>query len=128
MRLLIERRSVTGLRLYGDPNKSYSSNRECERVPHLSYSIDIMARITIFNVIALAVVFATHAQVFALNPPAPGTDVPALLRAAEEALAGQDFASAAKALQSAVESQPDLVPAWFNLAYAYSGLHQNDDA
>ena len=55
-------------------------------------------------------------------------DVSTLLHVAAEALGRQDFATAAQALKSAVESQPDLVPAWFNLAFAYSGLHQNEDA
>lgn len=52
----------------------------------------------------------------------------ALLHEAEDALNGHDYAAAIKPLKSAVELQPDLASAWFSLGYAYTGLHQNDDA
>jgi len=55
-------------------------------------------------------------------------DVPALLRSAEEALGRKDFGAAVTALESVVAAQPEFVPAWFNLAYAYSGLRRNEEA
>jgi len=61
-------------------------------------------------------------------PRARGQDVPALLRTAQEALGRNDFAAAAEALKRAVAAQPTLTAAWFNLAYAYTGLHRPDDA
>jgi superkiller protein 3 len=61
-------------------------------------------------------------------PRARGEDVPALLRTAQEALGRNDFAAAADALKRAVAAQPTLTAAWFNLAYAYTGLHRPDDA
>ena len=54
---------------------------------------------------------------------APDVDVPALLHAAQDALGRNDFAAAADALKQVVEVQPTLTAAWFNLAYAYTGLH-----
>jgi len=63
--------------------------------------------------------------------PAPSPaqdDVSALLKTAQDALDRKDFDSAAKSLKSAVASQPDLVAAWFDLAYAETRLHQNDEA
>ena len=60
--------------------------------------------------------------------PANADPLPTLLRAADEALKEADFATAAKALRSALEIQPDMTSAWFNLAFAYSGLHQDEDA
>ncbi len=62
------------------------------------------------------------------SPPATPTDVPALLRVADEALGRGDFSTAAKSLKTVVETQPRLTAAWFNLAYAYSGLRQNEQA
>lgn len=58
----------------------------------------------------------------------PATNVPALLEAAERALERKDFGEAVKALNSVIEAQPDSVPAWFNLGYAYTGLHQETEA
>jgi tetratricopeptide (TPR) repeat protein len=70
----------------------------------------------------------------AINPGQANTprthdaDVPALLHAAQDALGRNDFASAAEALKKAVAAQPTLTAAWFNLAYAYTGLHQDEEA
>ena len=61
-------------------------------------------------------------------PGAHGADVPTLLRTAQEALGRNDFATAAEALKQAVAAQPAFAPAWFNLAYAYTGLHKNEEA
>lgn len=59
----------------------------------------------------------------------PGTkDLPVLLRAADDALTRRDYAAAVKALKPALEIDPRSPEAWFSLAYAYTGLHQNDDA
>jgi len=55
-------------------------------------------------------------------------DVSTLLRTAQEALGRNDFATAADALKQVVEAQPTLTPAWFNLAYAYTGLHKDLEA
>ena len=55
-------------------------------------------------------------------------DVSALLHTAQDALSRNDYAVAANALKQVVESQPTLTAAWFNLAYAYTGLHKNDEA
>jgi superkiller protein 3 len=55
-------------------------------------------------------------------------DVSNLLRTAQEALNRSDFEAASKALQQVVELEPNSVPAWFNLGYAYSGLHRDTDA
>ncbi len=55
-------------------------------------------------------------------------DPSALLRKAEEALNRHDYAAALDSLKRVVEIDPKSTAAWFNLAYAYSGLHQNDDA
>jgi tetratricopeptide (TPR) repeat protein len=60
--------------------------------------------------------------------PAASSDVPALLKAASEALGRQDFTAAIKALKYVVEIEPEMTAAWFNLAYAYSGLHQDEEA
>ena len=60
--------------------------------------------------------------------PTPAPDVPALLRTAQEALGRSDYAAAVKALKAVVEAQPGFTSAWFNLGYAYTGLHQNPDA
>ena len=56
------------------------------------------------------------------------TDVTKLLHSAQDALGRNDFAAAADALKQVVEVQPALTPAWFNLAYAYTGLHKHDEA
>jgi superkiller protein 3 len=55
-------------------------------------------------------------------------DVPALLHKAQDALGKNDFAAAAEALKQVVAAQPTLTAAWFNLAYAYTGLHQHEGA
>lgn len=60
--------------------------------------------------------------------PAASSNVPALLKAANEALGRQDLTAAVKALQSVVGIEPEMTAAWFNLAYAYSGLHQDEEA
>ena len=64
------------------------------------------------------------------QPPAPvgSDDSSALLRTAEEALTRKDFADAAKALKAFVAKQPGMPEAWFNLGYAYTGLHEPDEA
>jgi tetratricopeptide (TPR) repeat protein len=59
---------------------------------------------------------------------ARGADVPALLRTAQDALARNDFATVVQTLKQVVEAQPTLTAAWFNLAYAYSGLHKQEEA
>jgi superkiller protein 3 len=59
---------------------------------------------------------------------AHGADVPTLLHAAQEALGRNDFASAADDLKQVVAAQPTLTAAWFNLAYAYTGLHKHEEA
>lgn len=51
-----------------------------------------------------------------------------LLQAAQDELSRADYASAAKALEEFCRDQPDYVPALFNLAFSYSGLHRNTDA
>jgi tetratricopeptide (TPR) repeat protein len=51
-----------------------------------------------------------------------------LLHEAEDALTRHDYAAAEKALKAVVKLQPDMGAAWFNLGYAYTGLHQDDDA
>ena len=55
-------------------------------------------------------------------------DVSTLLRTAQDALGRNDFAAAADALKQVVEAQPTLTAAWFNLAYAYTGLHKHEEA
>ena len=56
------------------------------------------------------------------------SDLTGLLHRAEEALTRKDFAEAAKALNAVVAKQPDMAEAWFNLGYAYTGLHEPDEA
>jgi tetratricopeptide (TPR) repeat protein len=60
--------------------------------------------------------------------PAASRDVPALLKAASAALERQDLPAAVEALKSVLEIEPEMTAAWFNLAYAYSGLHQDEEA
>ena len=55
-------------------------------------------------------------------------DVPTLLHRAQDALAKKDFTAAADALKQVVAAQPTLTAAWFNLGYAYTGLHQQEEA
>src|SRR3989454_4413798 len=61
------------------------------------------------------------------HPPSK-QDMPVLLRAADEALGRKDFPSAVRALKSVVEVEPGSAAVWFNLAYAYSELHENEKA
>ena len=62
------------------------------------------------------------------SAPLQRKDVPALLKVASEGLDRKDLSAAVKALKSVVEIEPDMSAAWFNLAYAYSGLHQDEEA
>ena len=82
------------------------------------------------NLILIALSLALTLPIHAQAPRAASSrpDLQALLHAAEEALNRKDFPAAVTALKSVVARQPDLVPAWFNLGYAYSGLHQDDEA
>src|SRR6266446_3054467 len=59
---------------------------------------------------------------------APSTKIETLLHEAQDALNRHDFGAAVKSLKSLVELQPDMETAWFNLGYAYTGLHQNENA
>ena len=61
-------------------------------------------------------------------PQTHDADVPKLLRTAQDALSKNDFAAAADALKQVVAAQPTLTAAWFNLGYAYTGLHQQEEA
>jgi protein O-GlcNAc transferase len=62
------------------------------------------------------------------NATAAPPDVPALLKTASEALDRKDLPTAVQALKTIVVAQPENAAAWFNLAYAFSGLHQDEDA
>ena len=70
------------------------------------------------------------------NAPAPapatapaGSDNPAaLLNPAEEALTRKDYAGAARAAKTVADNHPDMAAAWFDLGYAYTGLHEPDEA
>ena len=55
-------------------------------------------------------------------------DMPALLKTASEALDHKDLPAAVQALKAVVEAQPENAAAWFNLGFAYSGLHQTEEA
>jgi superkiller protein 3 len=55
-------------------------------------------------------------------------DVPTLKRTAQDALGRNDFATAADALKQVVEAQPTLSVAWFDLAYALTGLRKPEEA
>jgi tetratricopeptide (TPR) repeat protein len=55
-------------------------------------------------------------------------DVQALLHTAQDALGRNDFAAAADTLKQVVEAQPTLTAGWFDLAYAYTGLHRHEEA
>jgi tetratricopeptide (TPR) repeat protein len=59
---------------------------------------------------------------------ANSAELSALLHTAEDALTRKDFAQAAKALQAVVAQQPAMPEAWFNLGYAYTGLHEPEEA
>lgn len=81
----------------------------------------------LFCVVHARLVFATgHGQESASRPR--GADVTKLLHTAQDALSRNDYAAAADTLRQVVEAQPTLTAAWFNLAYAYTGLHKNDEA
>lgn len=56
------------------------------------------------------------------------SEINTLLEDAQRALNRKDFAAAVGSLESVVKLQPDFFPAWFNLAYAYTALDQNDAA
>jgi tetratricopeptide (TPR) repeat protein len=60
--------------------------------------------------------------------PTHGADVPKLLHAAQDALGRNDFGTAADVLKQVVAAQPTLTAAWFDLAYAYTGLHKHEEA
>jgi tetratricopeptide (TPR) repeat protein len=60
--------------------------------------------------------------------PADAGELSALLHTAEDALTRKDFAQAVKALQAVVAKQPSMPEAWFNLGYAYTGLHEAGEA
>ena len=64
------------------------------------------------------------------QPPvaADSAELSALLQTAEDALTRKDFAEAVKALKAAVAIQPGMPDAWFNLGYAYTGLHEPEEA
>src|SRR5208282_2561904 len=51
-----------------------------------------------------------------------------LLNRADDALSRKDYAEAVKALKAIIAIRPDLAAAWFDLGFAYTGLHQPDDA
>lgn len=80
----------------------------------------------------LLFVFGAFLPLWAQRPPrsrpAPTADAAKLLRDAGGALDRSDFATAVKVLKSVVEIEPDSTAAWFNLAYAYSRLHRNEEA
>ena len=61
-------------------------------------------------------------------PQAGSGDVPKLLRTAQDALSKNDFVTAADALKQVVAAQPTLTVAWFDLAYAYTGLRKHEEA
>jgi tetratricopeptide (TPR) repeat protein len=84
----------------------------------------LLALLLLFSA-ALALLGAQGPKV---SRSAPAADVPALMRAAVDALNRQDFATAVKSLKAVVEAQPESTTAWFNLAYAYTGLHQDAEA
>lgn len=83
---------------------------------------------------ASATVQLTHAQGQQGKPPAqPKTQKLAnplndLLNDAQAALDKNDFAAAVPPLQKFLVEKPDVAYAHFQLAYAYTGLHQDDEA
>jgi tetratricopeptide (TPR) repeat protein len=60
--------------------------------------------------------------------PTKSSEISALLKAAAEALDKNDLPAAVKTLSEVVEKEPGLAAAWFNLGYAHSGLHQDEEA
>jgi tetratricopeptide (TPR) repeat protein len=75
----------------------------------------------------------TQSKAKSQSPPATSEEqaqakLEALLKESEDALNKSDYPAAVKSLKAVVDIQPDLAPAWFSLGYAYTGLHENDDA
>ncbi len=60
--------------------------------------------------------------------PPQAKELPVLVRAAQQALERKDYAGAVKALKAALEIDPHAPEVWFNLAYADTGLHENEEA
>jgi tetratricopeptide (TPR) repeat protein len=85
-----------------------------------------LAAALIFSV--LGGVAPLSAQKSATNAAAAPPDVPVLLKTASEALDRKDLPAAVQALKAVVKAQPNNAAAWFNLGYAFSGLHQDEDA
>lgn len=79
-----------------------------------------------YLIAALLAVFPLQQRHAHSSGPTP--ELQTLLQTAQEALGRKDFSTAVKALKSVVQVLPDSAPAWFNLAYAYSGLNQNENA
>ena len=84
-------------------------------------------------VLCLFLVFQT--RVLVAIGPAQGhpsqsqeVNVAALLHTAQDALGRNDFGTAADVLKQVVAAQPTLTTAWFNLAFAYTGLHKHEEA
>jgi Flp pilus assembly protein TadD len=55
-------------------------------------------------------------------------DAGPLIRQGESALDRKDYQSAVVSLKAATQRAPDNVTAWFDLGYAYTGLHQDNQA
>jgi protein O-GlcNAc transferase len=55
-------------------------------------------------------------------------DPNALMASAQSALKQRQYSSALTFLKPLLRSHPDYAPGWFDLAYADTGLHQNDEA
>ena len=84
-----------------------------------------LAALVLWVVCGEASLIAQKAPQKAAAAPA---EVSALLKTASEALDHKDLPAAVQALKAVVKAQPGNAAAWFNLAYAYSGLHQDEDA
>ncbi|HEV2417417.1 MAG TPA: tetratricopeptide repeat protein [Terriglobia bacterium] len=66
---------------------------------------------------------------FSQQPKPAGSESPnALMVSAQSAIKRQDYAMAVTKLKPLLTSYPRYAPAWFDLAYAYTGLGQNDNA
>ena len=83
---------------------------------------------TVLVLLLLTPALALGAQTRKPPSASQAADVPALLETAQQALNRNDFAEAVKALEAVVKAQPDVAAAWFNLGYAYTGLHQDAEA
>jgi tetratricopeptide (TPR) repeat protein len=98
----------------------------------LGLSAPQCSRAVVYAVSLLCLLLILSQPLAAANPqtkaPAGSRDVPALLKAGDEALGRQDFTAAVEALKSVLEIEPEMTAAWFDLAYAYSGLHQDEEA